>query len=125
MPSDDDVAEGSGVPPEWRWSLPAPVVTGCLLGCLLPVVAYAEAMSALFGFGIVRRRWAAVLILVPTAVWCYVASRWRTADELATARLSGLAMLLGAQLMLAVLVSAGIARVIARRKRGSATGAHG
>lgn len=51
------------------WVPPADVITGCLVGCLLPVVAYAQAMSALFGFGFADRKWAALLFAVPTAAW--------------------------------------------------------
>jgi hypothetical protein len=53
------------------WLPLATVVTGCLVGCLLPVVAYAQAMAILFGFGFTQRRWAPLLIAVPTAVWLW------------------------------------------------------
>ena len=54
------------------WLAPASVVTACFLGCILPVIAYAEAMSALFGFGAVKRRWTPLLVLFPTGVWIYL-----------------------------------------------------
>ena len=99
------------------WLPPAPVVLGCLLGCLLPVIAYAEAMAALFSFGICRRRWAALLIAVPSAVWLCVAWRGASWDqEPRWARVSTTALILAAQLVLAAAVSAVIGRVIARRR---------
>jgi len=81
------------------WWPPLPVITGCLLGCLLPAYAYAEGFAALRGFGICSRRWAAFLFVVPSLVWL--------------AR--GGSLFLVPQLLIAAVVSGLIARVRARR----------
>jgi len=81
------------------WWPPLPVITGCLVGCLLPAYAYAEGFAALRGFGVCSRRWAAFFFLVPSLVWL--------------AR--GGALLLVPQLLIAALISSFIARLRARR----------
>jgi len=79
---------------------PASVVTGCLLGCLLPVIAYAEGMGALFGFGPIRKKWAWLLLIVPTVAWFGFSFSPFTA------------IFLGGQLLIAAVVSAIIARFV-------------
>ena len=117
MPNDANRIADSQAPTERRWLVPAAVVTGCLLGCVLPIVAYAEAMSAFLGFGAVPRRWAGVLIAVPTVAWCAFGLHASTEDGSPAGQLGGAALLLVMQLGMAVLVAAGMSRVIARRRR--------
>jgi len=87
-----------------HWVPPADVITGCLVGCLLPVVAYAQAMSILFGFGFADRRWSALLFAVPSAAWVGAFG-------------PGALVFLAAQLAIAVVVSALVWRFGARRSR--------
>jgi len=86
------------------WVPPAAVIWGCLVGCLLPVVAYAHAMGALFGFGVAQRKWAALLFAVPSAAWV---------GAFGPAAL----VFLAPQLAIAAAVSALIWRFAARRLR--------
>ena len=51
------------------WLPPADVLIACVLGCLLPAIAYAQAMAAFFRFSGIQKRWAVLLIVVPTLVW--------------------------------------------------------
>ena len=106
----DDTATNPPSPfPARRWIPPAPVITGCLLGCMLPVIAYAKALSALFGFGTMARKWAGPLIAIPSAAW--LAAAWWTKDIMGVPQLEriGFALVaLGAQLIIAVLVSAAL-----------------
>jgi hypothetical protein len=97
--------------------LPPPsVLIGTLLGCVLPAIAYAEAMSAFFGFGVVRRKWAWLLLGVPTTVWLAVASRTPIPSRSLGLSLSITAMALAAQLALAAIVSAAVACVVRGRQ---------
>jgi len=89
----------------------AAVVTGCLLGCVLPAIAYAEAMSALFGFGAVARKWVWLLIGVPTFVWLGAAFRVHIAGQSLSRNLWIIGIALAAQLALAAAVAAAIAAV--------------
>ena len=91
--------------PHSRCSYARVIFTG-LLGFALPVIAYAEAMNALFGFDRQCRKFAPLFILLPTILWLLVGR-----DDLLAA-----AVLLGIQLFIALLVSTVIYLVI--RKRG-------
>ena len=117
MPNDANRVADSQTPPERRWIVPAAVVTGCLVGCALPIVAYAEAMSACFGFGAVPRRWAGVLIAVPTVAWCAFGLHASTEDGSPAGQLGGAAMLLCIQFVMAVGVAASLSHAIAQRRR--------
>ena len=99
MPAHADTAPDTD-PPSARdsWWPPLPVITGCLLGCLLPAYAYAEGFAVLWGFGICTRRWAAFFFLVPSVVWAAC----------------GGALFLVPQLLIAAVVSRFIARARAR-----------
>jgi hypothetical protein len=117
MPNDANRIADPPTRSERRWLVPAAVVTGCLVGCVLPIVAYAEAMSAFFGFGAVPRRWAGVLIAVPTVAWCAFALHGSTEAGSLVGQLAGAGMLLGGQFVMAVGVAAGLSHAIAQRRR--------
>jgi hypothetical protein len=117
MSDDGDRVVDAQTPPERRWLVPTAVVTGCLIGCVLPIVAYAEAMSACFGFGAVPRRWAGVLIAVPTVAWFAFALHGSTEAGSLAGELAGTAMLLGGQFAMAAAVAAGLSHAIAQRRR--------
>ncbi len=104
-PSDSPTEPAADRSPGESWWPPLPVIVACLLGCLLPAYAYAEAFAALRGFGIVSRRWAAVLLIVPTLVWVL------------EFRLPAI-LYLAPQLLVAAVVSWFIARVRGRRVAG-------
>ena len=80
------------------------VVFICLLGLALPVIAYAEAMNALFGFDRQCRKFALLFILLPTIVWFTKFGLFSL-------------FLLIPQLLIALVVSALINLIVRRRER--------
>jgi hypothetical protein len=85
-----------------------------LIGCLLPVYSYSRAMSIFFGFGGCNRGRAGVMLVFPTLVW--MGEGWRRgSDRIGPGEV---ALLLGAQLLLAIIVAAVIALIV--KKRGGA-----
>jgi len=116
-PCDEPISGGGRNARIRAWLPPASVILGCLLGCVLPAIAYGEALAALSGFGVVRRRWAVVLILVPSALWLGAAwTRAVTGELTRPERMAAAAALLGAQLGVAALVSGVIRLFVSRRK---------
>jgi hypothetical protein len=96
----------------------ADIILTLLIGCLLPVYAYARAMSIFFGFGGSDRGPAVVMLAVPSLVW--LAEAWIKRNEQQIS-LGEVALLLAAQLALAVVVAAIIALALKkkiRRNRG-------
>jgi hypothetical protein len=107
-----DRPTGAGNP----WLPPAAVVTGSLIGCVLPVIAYAQAMAILLGYGFVPRRWALLLIAVPTVVWLWPGGRLNPGIVTPLEWLVDTALFLGAQFVLAVIISTVVRRLLVRRK---------
>jgi len=83
---------------------------------VLPVIAYAEAMGGVFGFSNLRRRHILAMLIVPTLVWVGFGMHGtigRTAD------VAAVAVLLGGQLAVAIVVASLVAcgRSALRRRR--------
>jgi|GEM_PF-5126244 len=90
----------------------ADLILTVLIGCLLPVYSYARAMGIFFGFGGCNRGRAVVMLVFPTLVW--MGEGWRRSDRIGPAEV---ALLLAAQLALAIVVAAVIAFIIGKKGR--------
>ncbi|HUW11760.1 MAG TPA: hypothetical protein VM537_18690 [Anaerolineae bacterium] len=94
----------------------------CALGCVLPVIAYAEAMGGVFGFSRLRRSHILVLVIVPTLVWVGVLYWHGLGMQGAVGRrvdVAAAALFLGGQLVVAIVVASLVAcgRSALRRRR--------
>ncbi|HUU91148.1 MAG TPA: hypothetical protein VM238_08060 [Phycisphaerae bacterium] len=89
----------------------------CALGCVLPVIAYAEAVGGVFGFSKLRKRHILAMLIVPTLVWAGLGMHGTIGRRVDVATL---ALFLGGQLVLAIVVASLVAcgRSALRRRRG-------